>query len=148
MDHDSIDPRDERDTRPEQPAEEDPVEEDSVEEDFAPVDSVEEDPAGADSAPVEAAEADSDSAPARGRSPVVPDNGFTRESYAIHATRSELPLFTTALNGRRDDVGWLSSLSSVLAGPDGPIGSVDSTAAAAQVAIDRRTPRQSDDSDS
>lgn len=74
-----------------------------------------------------------DDVPVEKRSPVVPDNSYTRESYAIHATRSELPLFSDALTGRRDDAGWLSSLSGVLGGGD-----TDAAASAAQAAIDRR----------
>lgn len=74
-----------------------------------------------------------DDVPVEKRAPVVPDNSFTRESYAIHATRSELPLFSDALTGRHDDAGWLSSLSGVLGGAD-----TDAAATAAQAAIDRR----------
>lgn len=82
------------------------------------------------------------------RSPVVPDNGYSRESYAIHAARSDLPLFAGALNEGRDDSGWLSSLSSTLAGSTGPVGSADSAAATAQAALDRRTRRRGDESES
>ncbi|KZX21917.1 hypothetical protein [Rathayibacter tanaceti] len=125
---------------------------DAPEPDTSPLETVERD----DSAPVEAAQADGgvldaedgpehaaepSSEPDR-RAPVVPDNGYSRESYAIHATRSELPLFNVALTGRRDDSGWLSSLSRVLGGPDGPVGSPDAAAATAHAAIDRRTRTQ------
>lgn len=72
------------------------------------------------------------------RTPVTPDNGYSRESYAIHATRSELPLFNDALNGGRSDVRWLSSLSSMLGGSKGPVGSAEGAAAVAHAAIDRR----------
>ncbi|QHC67710.1 hypothetical protein Q0F99_03995 [Rathayibacter oskolensis] len=74
------------------------------------------------------------------RAPVVPDNGYSRESYAIHATRSELPLFSSALSGTRDDAGWLSSLSGMLGG-----GEPDAAATAAESAIERRRRKPSDD---
>lgn len=77
----------------------------------------------------------SEEVPVEKRAPVVPDNSYSRESYAIHATRSELPLFSDALTGRRDDAGWLSSLSGVLNGGE------SDAAAAAQAAIARRTTR-------
>jgi len=80
--------------------------------------------------------------PAEHRSPVVPDNGYSRESYAIHATRTELPLFSNALQGSRDDARWLSSLSGVLSSGD-----PEAAATAAQAAIERRR-RRSGDSDS
>jgi hypothetical protein len=75
------------------------------------------------------------------RAPVVPDNGYSRESYAIHATRTELPLFSNALHGSRDDARWLSSLSGVLGSGD-----PEAAASAAQAAIERRR-RRADDSD-
>lgn len=80
------------------------------------------------------------------RTPVTPDNGYSRESYAIHATRSELPLFNDALNGGRSDLSWLSSLSSMLGGSKGPVGSAEGAAAVAHAAIDRRlaTGKQAD----
>ncbi|PPH44627.1 hypothetical protein C5D09_12600 [Rathayibacter sp. AY1C9] len=123
MDHDSSTPRDERDARREQAAQEQAS--DASRQEQAP-----------------------DATRASRRTPVVPDNGFSRESYAIHATRSDLPLFSDALNAGRDDSGWLSSLSSTLAGPTGPVGSPDSAAETAQAALDRRTRRRSDESDS
>ncbi|QHC71323.1 hypothetical protein [Rathayibacter sp. VKM Ac-2801] len=123
MDHDSSTPRDERDAPQEQAPQEQAS--DASRQEQAP---------GATRA--------------SRRAPVVPDNGFSRESYAIHATRSELPLFSDALNAGRDDSGWLSSLSSTLAGPTGPVGSPDSAAEAAQAALDRRTRRRSDESGS
>ncbi|PPI56548.1 hypothetical protein [Rathayibacter toxicus] len=69
--------------------------------------------------------------------PVAPDNRYSRESYAIHATRSELPLFSDALTDRRDDSTWRSSLSRVFdkAAP----GQSESTLAAAQAALERRS---------
>lgn len=67
------------------------------------------------------------------RTPVVPDNGYSRESYAIHATRSELPLFSDALTGSRDDTGWLASLSGVFGR-----GEPGTAATAAESAIERR----------
>ncbi|MWV57617.1 hypothetical protein [Rathayibacter sp. VKM Ac-2754] len=82
--------------------------------------------------------ADDERAPEK-RAPVVPDNGYTREEYAIHATRSELPLFSDALSGRRDDAEWLSSLKGVLGG-----GKPDAAASAAESAIERRR-RPADD---
>ncbi|PPH56616.1 MULTISPECIES: hypothetical protein [unclassified Rathayibacter] len=123
MDHDSSTPRDERDARREQAAQEQAS--DASRQEQAP-----------------------DATRASRRTPVVPDNGFSRESYAIHAARSDLPLFSDALNAGRDDSGWLSSLSSTLAGPTGPVGSPDSAAETAQAALDRRTRRRSDESDS
>ncbi|PPF12586.1 hypothetical protein [Rathayibacter sp. AY1A5] len=123
MDHDSSTPRDERDARREQAAQEQVS--NAARQEQAP-----------------------DSTRASRRTPVVPDNGFSRESYAIHATRSDLPLFSDALNAGRDDSGWLSSLSNTLAGPTGPVGSPDSAAETAQAALDRRTRRRSDESDS
>lgn len=72
------------------------------------------------------------------QTPVTPDNGYSRESYAIHATRSELPLFNDALKGGRNDLSWVSSLSSVLGGSNGPVGSAEGAAAVAHAAIDRR----------
>ncbi|PPG54609.1 hypothetical protein C5C41_03810 [Rathayibacter sp. AY1E9] len=128
MDHDSSTPRDERDARREQAAQEQSTPEqvsNAARQEQAP-----------------------DSTRASRRTPVVPDNGFSRESYAIHAARSDLPLFSDALNAGRDDSGWLSSLSSTLAGPTGPVGSPDSAAETAQAALDRRTRRRSDESDS
>ncbi|PPG17473.1 hypothetical protein C5D36_04225 [Rathayibacter sp. AY1C6] len=128
MDHDSSTPRDERDARREQaPQEQAPQEQAS-------------DASRQEQAP--------DATRASRRTPVVPDNGFSRESYAIHAARSDLPLFSEALNAGRDDSGWLSSLSSTLAAPTGPVGSPDSAAETAQAALDRRTRRRSDESDS
>ncbi|PPH12216.1 hypothetical protein C5C71_04565 [Rathayibacter sp. AY1C1] len=123
MDHDSSTPRDERDARREQAAQEQAS--DASRQEQAP-----------------------DATRASRRTPVVPDNGFSRESYAIHASRGDLPLFSDALNAGRDDSGWLSSLSSTLAGPTGPVGSPDSAAETAQAALDRRTRRRSDESDS
>ncbi|MBF4461416.1 MULTISPECIES: hypothetical protein [unclassified Rathayibacter] len=96
---------------------------------------------GAPSPSASARTSDEGSAPAEGRAPVVPDNRYSRESYAIHATRSELPLFSDALTGRRDDAGWLSSLSSVLGGEKAS-GEAETTAAAAQAAIERRRRRE------
>ncbi|PPF58384.1 hypothetical protein C5C55_04725 [Rathayibacter sp. AY1C2] len=128
MDHDSSTPRDERDARREQAAQEQVPQEQAS------------DASRQEQAP--------DATRASRRTPVVPDNGFSRESYAIHATRSDLPLFSDALNAGRDDSGWLSSLSSTLAGPTGPVGSPDSAAETAQAALDRRTRRRSDESDS
>lgn len=83
-----------------------------------------------------------DARPSDRRAPVVPDNGYSRESYAIHATRTELPLFSNALQGSRDDARWLSSLSSVLGSGD-----PEAAAVAAQAAIERRR-RRSDESGS
>ncbi|SMH29126.1 hypothetical protein SAMN06295885_0268 [Rathayibacter oskolensis] len=78
-------------------------------------------------------------APTARRASVVPDNGYSREDYAIHATRSELPLFSGALSGHRDDADWLSSLSGVIGGGD-----PDGAAAAADAAIERRRRGASD----
>ncbi|KQQ05408.1 MULTISPECIES: hypothetical protein [unclassified Rathayibacter] len=83
---------------------------------------------------------DESEAPPERRAPVVPDNGYTRESYAIHATRSDLPLFSSALTGDRDDADWLSSLSGMLGG-----GEPDAAATAAESAIERRRRASSDD---
>jgi hypothetical protein len=128
VDHDSSTPRDDRDASQEQASQE------QASQEQAPDASRQEQAPGATRA--------------SRRTPVVPDNGFSRESYAIHATRSELPLFSDALNAGRDDSGWLSSLSSTLAGPTGPVGSPDSAAEAAQAALDRRTRRRSAESGS
>lgn len=62
---------------------------------------------------------------------------WTREDYAIHARRSELPLFGAAVAGDRDDSSWLNKLS-------GSIGAAtkaaaDPTAARAKDARSRRT---------
>ncbi|QHF23303.1 hypothetical protein GTU73_04265 [Rathayibacter sp. VKM Ac-2804] len=58
---------------------------------------------------------------------------YSREDYAIHATRSELPLFAEAVADRRDDSDWLSALSGVLGRTE-----KDTAAAAAQAALERR----------
>jgi hypothetical protein len=130
VDDDSSTPRDERDA---------PVEQ-------TPPEAAQEQAAQEQTPVASRQEQAEDAARASRRTPVVPDNGFTRESYAIHATRSELPLFSDALNTGRDDSGWLSSLSSTLAGPSGPVGSPRSAAETAQAALDRRTRRRSDES--
>lgn len=70
---------------------------------------------------------------------------WTREEYAIHARRSELPLFGQAVAGDRDDNGWLSKLS-------GSIGAAtkaaaDPTAAQAKEALARRPRRSASPSD-
>jgi hypothetical protein len=67
---------------------------------------------------------------------------WSREEYAIHARRSELPLFGQAVAGDRDDNSWLNKLS-------GSIGAAtkaaaDPTAAQAKDALSRR-PRRSED---
>ncbi|NQX26379.1 hypothetical protein HQQ81_03325 [Microbacteriaceae bacterium VKM Ac-2854] len=67
---------------------------------------------------------------------------WTREEYAIHARRSELPLFGAAVAGDRDDNSWLNKLS-------GSIGAAtkaaaDPTAAQAKDALSRR-PRRKDE---
>ncbi|QHC59936.1 hypothetical protein [Rathayibacter sp. VKM Ac-2760] len=59
---------------------------------------------------------------------------YSREDYAIHATRSELPLFGEAVADRRDDSDWLSALSGVLGGTE-----KDTAATAARAALERRT---------
>ena len=73
----------------------------------------------------------------RGSDAATPD--YSREDYAIHATRSELPLFSEAVADRHDDSGWLSSLSSVLGRTQ-----KDAAAAAAQAALERRASRTDD----
>ncbi|MCJ1674915.1 MULTISPECIES: hypothetical protein [unclassified Rathayibacter] len=75
----------------------------------------------------------------RGDDAATPDaetSDYSREDYAIHATRSELPLFADAVADRRNDSDWLSSLSGVLGGTE-----KDTAAAAAQAALERRARR-------
>lgn len=69
----------------------------------------------------------------------TPTDEFSREDYAIHARRGELPLFGKAVAGERDDTGWISSLS-------GSIGAAtkaasDPATAQAEKAISRRADR-------
>ncbi|NQX11618.1 hypothetical protein HQQ80_08275 [Microbacteriaceae bacterium VKM Ac-2855] len=77
---------------------------------------------------------------ASGSTPNPPHDEFSREDYAIHARRSELPLFGKAVAGGRDDSSWISALS-------GSIGSAtkaaaDPTIAKAADAISRRPRRR------